>query len=339
MNRFIWNLHGLLESGRDVVLAVVTGQTGSAPRSCGARMAVLADASIHGSVGGGALEAKVITLARELFPRGGAMLREFLLTDDQADSLGMVCGGNVSVFLERLDAGGELPALFASLAGELDAGRISVLVTDLEGPDESLMVRTKRLVRDAAPPDGGPRPSFRPRLERSPGGLRLSEPFVPPYSLHIAGSGHVAFFTAKLAALAGFRVHVLDDRADFANRERFPEAFRVRLLADFATCFEQGLGPTDFVAIVTRGHKHDATILAGALTTRAGYVGMIGSRQKRAATYAALLAQGFSQADLDRVHCPIGLGIGAETPEEIAVSIVAELIQARAGLSRDNPKS
>jgi xanthine dehydrogenase accessory factor len=269
-------------------------------------------------------------------------LHEFVLTGDQADSLGMACGGNVTVFLERLGTDEETLALFASLGRELEAGRASVLVTDLEGPDESLRVLAKRLVLGTGLPDGTLKPSFLPRLERAEGGLRLLEPFVPPFSLHIAGAGHVAFFTAKLAALTGFCVHVLDDRAEFASRERFPEANSVRVLTSFETCFEEGLGPTDFVAIVTRGHQHDTAVLARALTTRAGYVGMIGSRRKRTATYAALLAQGFSKAELARVHCPIGLGIFAETPEEIAVSIVAELIKIRAGLPGqpgENPQS
>jgi len=331
MNRFIRDVCGLLDSGRDVVLAAVVGHAGSTPRSCGARMAILEDASILGSVGGGILEAKVIMLAPGLFARGGALVQEFTLTGDQADSLGMACGGNVTVFLERLEAGGRSPALFAALAGELEAGRASVLVTDLDGPDEALTVRAKRLVPGNGPPEFEPRPSFLPRLERNEGGPRLLEPFIPPCSLHIAGAGHVALFTARLAALTGFRVHVFDDRAAFANRERCPEAWAVRVLPSFANCFEDGLGPADFVSILTRGHQHDTVVLAQALATRAGYLGMIGSRRKREAAYAAMLAQGFSPADLDRVHCPIGLGIGAETPEEIAVSIVAELIAVRSG--------
>jgi xanthine dehydrogenase accessory factor len=338
MNRFIRELCGLLEAGREVVLAAVVGHAGSTPRSSGARMAILADGGSRGSVGGGLLEANVLALALELFARGGAMLREFCLTDDQADSLGMACGGCLTVYLEHLPAGGESLELYAALAGELEAGRAGVLVTDLDGPDQALAVRAKRLLPGDARADAAATSPSRPRLTRTAGGLRLSEPFAPPYNLHIAGAGHVALFTARLAALAGFCVHVLDDRAAYANPERFPEAFRVRVLDGFDACFEAGLGPADFVAILTRGHRHDTAVLARALATRAGYVGMIGSRQKREAAYAALLAQGFSRADLARVHCPIGLAIGAQTPEEIAVSIVAELIQARAGLSRERPR-
>jgi xanthine dehydrogenase accessory factor len=135
-----------------------------------------------------------------------------------------------------------------------------------------------------------------------------------------------------MAAMVGFRISVCDDRQEFANRERFPEAHQIRILENFAQAFAGlAIGREDFVIILTRGHLHDKTVLAQALRTEAGYIGMIGSRKKRDAIYAALLKEGFDPADIDRVHSPIGLAIGAETPEEIAVSILAELIFVRAG--------
>ena len=159
------------------------------------------------------------------------------------------------------------------------------------------------------------------------------EPWAAANPLVIFGAGHVSRPTAQVAALVGFRVTVLDDRPEFANAERFPQA-QTRVLASYTDCFA-GLpsGPETFVVILTRGHVHDAEVLAQALRTRAGYIGMIGSRRKRDAVYARLLGQGFGPADLDRVHCPVGLDIGAETPEEIAVSVNAELIACRAELS------
>jgi xanthine dehydrogenase accessory factor len=156
------------------------------------------------------------------------------------------------------------------------------------------------------------------------------EPWTAASPLLIFGAGHVSRPTAQVAALCGFAVTVLDDRLDFANAARFPQA-ETRVLESFTDCFH-GLpcGPEAFVVIVTRGHAFDAEVLAQALRTRAGYIGMIGSRRKRDAVYQRLRGQGFTDADLARVSCPIGLDIGAETPEEIAVSIVAELIQSRA---------
>ena len=159
----------------------------------------------------------------------------------------------------------------------------------------------------------------------------LVEPSARPGTVYLFGAGHVALPTAQLAQMMGFSTIVLDDRIEFANRDRFPEADDVRVVADFANCFKDlAIDEDAYLVIVTRGHEHDREVLAQSLGTDAGYVGMIGSRRKKAAVYQALRNDGFTDADLERVHCPIGLSIGAQSPEEIAVSIVAELIQERA---------
>jgi xanthine dehydrogenase accessory factor len=132
--------------------------------------------------------------------------------------------------------------------------------------------------------------------------------------------------------MVGFRVTVLDDRAEFAAPERFPFAAETAVIDPAAGWFAgRAIGPDAFLVIVTRGHAHDAEALAEALRTPAAYIGMIGSLPKRDAIYDKMLAAGFTKADLDRVKSPIGLEIEAETPEEIAVSIVAEMIACRAG--------
>ena len=150
-------------------------------------------------------------------------------------------------------------------------------------------------------------------------------------TLYLFGAGHVAQQTAVLAAMVDFRVTVLDDRQEFANPERFPDAEDVRVLESFETALQALSIPAgSFLLILTRGHSHDRTVLAQALQTEAGYIGMIGSRNKRRTIYSSLLADGFSQKDLDRVFCPVGLEIQAESPTEIGISIVAQLIQQRA---------
>ena len=161
--------------------------------------------------------------------------------------------------------------------------------------------------------------------------LILIEPVLPADTLFLFGAGHVAQPTARLAAFVGFRVRVVDDRAEFASAERFPEAEEVRVVTDFDSAL-QGLAidANAFIVIVTRGHLYDKTVLMQALRTPAAYIGMIGSRRKRDHIFEALLKQGFTETDLKRVHSPIGLAIGAETPEEIALSIVAELTKVRA---------
>jgi xanthine dehydrogenase accessory factor len=155
----------------------------------------------------------------------------------------------------------------------------------------------------------------------------------PVQELIIVGAGHIAQPLAHLGALLGFRVWVLDDRPDFATRERFPDAEHV-LRADFDDPFRDAkLHARSHVLLVTRGHKYDYACLVRALRVDPppAYIGMIGSRRRVRATYVQLLDEGFDHAQLDRIHAPVGLDVGAETPEEIAVSVAAELVKVRRG--------
>jgi xanthine dehydrogenase accessory factor len=152
--------------------------------------------------------------------------------------------------------------------------------------------------------------------------------------LVVVGAGHVAQPMAHLGALLGFRVTVLDDRPDFATRERFPDAHRL-VRADFADPFaDVPIHERSHLLLVTRGHKYDYECLVRALRADPppAYIGMIGSRRRVRATYVQLLDEGIDRALLDRIHAPVGLDIGAETPEEIAVAVAAELVmRARGG--------
>ncbi len=155
------------------------------------------------------------------------------------------------------------------------------------------------------------------------------EPILSAPTMYIFGGGHIAFPLAKMAKLAGFRIVVIDDRPEFADPQRFPEAEQT-LATDFAQAFSKlDIDKSGYIVIVTHGHKGDETALEGALATEARYIGMIGSKAKNKAVFSHLLAKGISQNKLDRVHAPIGLSIHAQTPEEIAVSILAEIIQTR----------
>ncbi len=150
-------------------------------------------------------------------------------------------------------------------------------------------------------------------------------------SLFIFGAGHVGKEVSALAVNVGFHSVVLDDRSDFANAERFPGPAEVIVLRSLNDCMsEVSINKDSYIVTATRAHAHDKTVLAQALRTEAGYIGMIGSKRKRDAVYKALLNEGFTERDLERVHCPIGIDIDTETPEEIAVSIVGELIDERA---------
>ncbi len=336
MQHILDHLITSLEQGQAGVLCAIVRNLGSAPRTSGARMLVLADTTSIGSVGGGAVEGACLAKARELL-HGSPSFAElnFELNAASAAEQGMVCGGSVSVLLHRVDPAA-LPLLH-TLRGEYLAGKRPMLLTRLpwgdappsllllgcfDTPDIPVELRTEILRKSRRAPF----------LVTWQDRELFVEPMVHPGRVHLAGAGHVALATAKIAAFAGFEVVVMDDRREFANAARYPEAREVRVLPSFQDCIA-GLGPDDYLIIVTRGHLHDLEVLAQGLRTGAGYIGMIGSRKKRAAVYDSLRRQGFTDGDLARVHCPIGLAIGADTPEEIALSIVAELVQVRAGKS------
>ncbi len=155
------------------------------------------------------------------------------------------------------------------------------------------------------------------------------EPVLPPPRVFIFGGGHISLYLAKLTSMVGFQVTVIDDRPEFASKERFPEADEV-IAEEFSSIFRRlkiNLG--SYVVIVTRGHTYDQEVLEWALKTKAKYIGMIGSRKKIQTIYKNLQEKGFPAEDFLRVHAPIGLDIGALTPEEIAVAIVAEMIAVR----------
>ena len=165
------------------------------------------------------------------------------------------------------------------------------------------------------------------------------EPIKPLPALIIFGGGHISFFLARIGKMVDFHVTIIDDRPEFANTERFPEADET--IAEDITSVTQRLdiNSSSYIVIVTRGHQKDTQVLQWAVTTPAGYIGMIGSKRKIKMSFTYLKTKGITQEQLDRVHSPIGLPIGAETPEEIAVSIMAEIIQVRHQLNETKSKS
>lgn len=166
----------------------------------------------------------------------------------------------------------------------------------------------------------------------------FTEPVEAESVVYLFGAGHISTSVAPLASMVGFRLAVIDDRAEFATRERFPTADEV-LVLPFAKVFDHlRVTPDSYLVIVTRGHLSDRAVLKAALRTNSAYIGMIGSKRKREAIYQSLLDEGVPRERLEAVHSPIGVEIDAETPEEIAVSIVGELIKTRAERSRSERK-
>lgn len=334
MHQLLKILNLQLSKGYPVASATIATHEGSTPRSAGSKMLLLKDGSMAGTVGGGLVEAQVLDALRSILESGAREVLSFDLTSELAAKADMICGGRLQVFVDHIPA--TETSLFQKLESLLALGQRCLLLTDREAGERSLI--TDEQVFGRLLPDDKLHTARTLGVDiQAPVFLEQErerwflEPWMAADPLIILGAGHVSRPTAQIAALVGFQVTVLDDRPEFANRERFPDVYDVAVLPDFDACLPgQTLTPNTSVVIVTRGHLHDKTVLALILRTNAGYIGMIGSRRKRQAIYDQLLAEGFTQADLDRVHCPIGLSIDAETPEEIAVSIVAELIQSRA---------
>ncbi|MCB2184964.1 MAG: XdhC family protein [Deltaproteobacteria bacterium] len=348
MSQVLLEARRLLEAGETLVLATVVAQAGSTPRMPGSRMLVREGGRIFGTIGGGLVEATVMQRAAELLAGGDGLLLSFELTSATKESLDMICGGSMRVLLERLTPELETLAYYRELAQILDRDQGVYLLAHLErlGGDKVRVSRAFQTTTGArwgglplaaerwgellALQGGGPLPSA---LDFD-GGMYLVEPLLSGGEVYLFGAGHVSLEVAKLAVMVDFAVVVVDDREEFANPRRFPMARQVVVLGSFDQALaDLNPGPDSYLVIITRGHSHDKTVLAQALNTPARYIGMIGSLRKRDKIYADLKAEGVSPAALARVYSPIGLAIGAETPAEIAVSIVAELIQARAGLA------
>ncbi|GAB6058556.1 XdhC/CoxI family protein [Desulfonatronum parangueonense] len=354
MSRLESNVLTLLESGEPVAMATIVSLAGSAPRTPGTRMAVRRDGSIVGTIGGGRLEAEVIQAGQDSLRTFTSRMQRFRLTGKDTQDMDMICGGELDVLVEPLPADMETITLLRTFERLRDGDKRLLLVTLLQdAPDEKDRLLSQRLMVEQTP-EG---PVFHPHrpechallspllqsamTERCPTlftteGLRVViEPVLAAGMVHLFGAGHVSREVAALAHRVDFRVEVYDDRSEFANSKRFPLAEAVHVPKDMTTALDPArIDQNSFVLIITRGHKYDMDVLARALRTAACYIGMIGSRRKRDMIYKALRNTGFTQADLDRVHCPVGLEIHAETPAEIALSIVAELVSVRA--SRKN---
>src|SRR5216117_3926655 len=263
MNREVFAaVAAALEPGEPAALVTIVSTTGSTPQRVGAKMLVFGDGRIVGTIGGGCYENDAFWKAREAITTRKPQLIHYELDDDFAQETGLICGGQMDVYIE---------------------------------------------------------------------------PIEPSPELYIIGAGHVGFHLARLAHEVGFRVTVVDDREKFANAERFPTAEDV-VVDDIPGWVARAHLPAHaYAVIVTRGHTNDLEALRALAPHDLRYLGLIGSRAKVARIYDALTADGMSANLLERVHAPIGLDIGAVTPQEIAVSILAELIAVKHG--KEHPTS
>jgi len=249
-------LSEVLRRGEEVALVTIVSSTGSTPQRVGAKMLVYSDGRTVGTIGGGCYENDAFWKAREAIKTRTPLNVKFELNDDFAQETGLVCGGQMEVFIE---------------------------------------------------------------------------PIEPSPRVYVFGAGHVGYFVAKMAHEVGFKVHVVDDREKFASAERFGDSIDVAVDHIPTWIKTHQLPPTAYAVIVTRGHIHDIDVLRALMASPLRYLGLIGSKAKVKRIYDALIEEGLSPDALKAVHAPIGLDIGAITPQEIAVSILAELIAVKHG--------
>lgn len=334
----------LLEKGEDVVMVTIIDRSGSAPRTAGSRMLVCRDGAVEGTIGGGLFEAEAIRLARTVFQSGQAVTRAFRFSGSEVLEMDMICGGGAEIFADLLRSRDPENAAVCKAIGALArCDRDARIVTRIDtGPGSEDRTKLSLIVKGGDPVGMPLAEEDRKALDRACEGRHplqvklgetryLIEPVHDAGIVYIFGAGHVSQKLAHLAPFVDFRTVVVDDREEYANGARFPQADRILVPESMDRCMQDlPVSENSYIVIVTRGHAYDMIVLAQALRTDAGYIGMIGSRRKRDMIYRQLRLSGVQEASLARVHSPIGIDIEAETPEEIAVSIIGELIQARA---------
>ena len=309
MNTIFQTLVYQREKGLDAVLATIIWDDGSAPRGSGSQMLVGREGLLAGTIGGGAVEGQSIAIAQELLADGTcSRLREFRLRrDGSAQSTGMVCGGDVTVYFRRIPMEEkDWDTLAAEVLRRVSVREKGWLVQPLDG-------EMPYLVDEDADKEN-----------------RFTMPLPVGERALIFGTGHIARALVPLLCTVGFRPVVFDDRPQFATRERFPQADQV-ICGDFTRIRDYlTVGPEDYVVIMTNGHEYDFQAQVQVLRGETAYVGVIGSRKKTAFVNQRLREAGIAEEAIAFVHTPVGTAIKAVTPEEIAVSITGEMILVRA---------
>jgi len=344
----------LLGDGQPCVLATVVRTKGSTPQKAGAMLLVRQDGTGVGTLGGGCVEGDIWFAAKEILRNGGGPeFKDYYLNEDVAARDGLVCGGTMYFFLEPFREASDFLPFAKELVSAYEGGDAVALATVVNVPEgSSATLGAKLLLRldgsvvgslgsealdsqaievAAEIAEVGSNESLITAAGVDAGTEIFIEGFTTPPTLVMVGGGHVGKATADLAHSLGYRVYVVDDRPEFANKERFPYAEQVVVAPYDRWSSEVTLNLNSFVVVATRGHRFDDLALESALDTPSRYIGLLGSRRKTLMIYQRLVQQGTSTDRLKQVHSPIGLDIGALTPEELAVSIMSEIIMVRRG--------
>lgn len=331
------------EAGEEIALATLVAVRGSAPRRPGAHLAVTRSGKMAGSISGGCVENDLIEKAMEVLRDSTARMETYGISDEQGFEVGLSCGGSIDVLLEPLAWGETLGAVREALQSRRPVAlAIACDPPALRGhkmavfPNAASVGSIDRGVDEATESEA--------RRNLSTGGTRMLtlpwrgdeakvfvEAFVPPSRLFVVGATHAAVALCRMAKLVGFDVIIIDPRSVYASHERLPEADEIRRAWPDRGLDENELDEYAYLVSLTHDPKFDQPTLIKALRSSARYIGAIGSRSTHERRKQQLREQGFSDEDLARIHSPVGLDIGSRTPEEIAVSILAEMLAVRSG--------
>jgi len=340
------DLHLWCEQGRPFAVATVVAVSGSSPREPGAALAVDADGTAVGSVSGGCVEGAVYELCRQVLESGRPVLERFGYSDDDAFAVGLTCGGDIDIFVQRVDPAADRHypgALAAAVAGE--AAALARVVQGPGGmPGRGLLVRADGTYQGTLGDpelDRGAVGETRALLESgrtATVAVRCGEPLtllvessVPPPRMLVFGAIDFAAALVRIGAFLGYSVTVCDARPVFATPARFPDADEVVVDWPHRYLDRTPVDGRTVVCVLTHDPKFDVPLLTRALELPLAYVGAMGSRRTHEDRLGRLRAAGVSEARLARLHSPIGLDLGARTPEETALSIAAEITAHRRG--------
>ena len=311
-----------IEAGHEVSLATVVSTWGSSPRPVGSQLLIRDDNLFEGSVSGGCIEGEVVTEALAAIRNDTVAILDFGVSDEDAWSVGLACGGQVQVFVQKVSAG--LQGVLVELQAARAAKKAMALLIDLETGAASLHEKGQETSEELNHRFVGDQSGI---LETAAGGRTFARIFNPPLRMLIVGAVHIAQALAKMAAETGYEVILIDPRETWGTDARFPDVTIDRRWPSTAMA---DLAPDERTAVVTLCHdpKLDDPALLVALESEAFYIGSLGSRRTHAKRVDRLTAEGVPEATMARIHAPVGLDIGARTPAEIALSVMGQVTKA-----------
>jgi len=349
MKEIFQEILGILQKKQPCVLCTVVHTKGSTPQKAGAKLLIRDDGSSLGTLGGGCVEGDMWYLGKQILKdKGKPVYREYKLNEEMAARGGLVCGGTMYIFIDPIFSPEYFQSFAEKITNALQGETPLAVATVVDTPGEKLSMGDKLIVSEDGTSPGSLGDSNLDRevisigkklaaygenqfFRASDGSQIYVEGFTTPPTLILMGGGHVNKAVSNLAATLGFRIFVVDDRPEFANKQRFPEAEEV-LIAEYGKGLAKFLINSNiYIVVATRGHKYDDVALASAIQTPARFVGLLGSKRKSILIYKNLLSNDVPLERIQEVHAPVGLNIGALTPEELAVSIMAEIIMVRRG--------